>query len=201
MNLGGKPMNPEKAEQLIRERLSPKRLQHTFNVRDMALELAKIHQADLEKVEIAALLHDAAKEMPKADMLQIFEDNAIMAENAPQRPQPVWHGICAAILAKTQWGIEDEEILAAIRYHTTGRVGMSKLEKIIFLADMTSADRNYPQVDSLRTVQKEDLSLAMEMAMQFTIDWVKQRGGELDPLSLQVLQQLRSNHREGDSAV
>lgn len=194
-------MNQQKAEQLARDRLSPKRLQHTLNVRDTALELAKIHQEDLEKTAIAALLHDVAKEMPKGDMLQIFQDNAIMAENAPQRPQPVWHGICAAILAKTQWGIKDEEILAAIRYHTTGRVGMSKLEKIIFLADMTSADRNYPQVDSLRALQKEDLSLAMETAIKLTIDWVQQQGNMLDPLSLQVLQQLRNNHIEGDSSV
>ena len=81
---------------------------------------------------MAAILHDSAKELPKQELLQIFADNAIIAENAPARPSPVWHGIAAAILAETQWGITDPEILSAIRCHTTGKPGMSKLDKIIY---------------------------------------------------------------------
>ena len=64
-----------------------------------------------KKAAMAAILHDSAKELPKQELLQIFADNAIIAENAPARPLPVWHGIAAAILAETQWGITDPEIL------------------------------------------------------------------------------------------
>ena len=137
-------MTEQKARRLAKKRLSAKRYQHTLNVRRMAVKLAKRWGADPEKAALAALLHDTAKELPREEMLQILNDNAIMAENAQNRPSPVWHGICAAILAQTQWGVEDEEVLSAIRCHTTGKPGMSLLDEIVFLADMTSAERDYP---------------------------------------------------------
>ena len=96
---------------------------------------------------MAAILHDSAKELPKQELLQIFADNAIIAENAPARPSPVWHGIAAAILAETQWGITDPEIffcLPSAAILPASR-GMSKLDKIIYLADMTSAERDWPR--------------------------------------------------------
>ena len=99
-------MTEQKARRLAKKRLSEKRYQHTLNVRRMAVKLAKRWGADPEKAALAALLHDTAKELPREEMLQILNDNAIMAENAQNRPSPVWHGICAAILAQTQWGVE-----------------------------------------------------------------------------------------------
>ena len=96
------------AKKLVKSRLSEKRWTHTKNVKKMAVKLAKRWGADPEKAAMAAILHDSAKEMPKQELLQIFADNAIMAESAPQRPSPVWHGIAAAILAETfiadRWG-------------------------------------------------------------------------------------------------
>ena len=143
-------MDYSEAKKLVKARLSEKRWTHTKNVKKMAVKLAKRWGTDPEKAAMAAILHDSAKELPKQELLQIFADNAIIAENAPARPSPVWHGIAAAILAETQWGITDPEILSAIRCHTTGKPGMSKLDKIIYLADMTSAERDWPGVDDLR---------------------------------------------------
>ena len=138
-------MDYSEAKKLVKARLSEKRWTHTKNVKKMAVKLAKRWGTDPEKAAMAAILHDSAKELPKQELLQIFADNAIIAENAPARPSPVWHGIAAAILAETQWGITDPEILSAIRCHTTGKPGMSKLDKIIYLADMTSAERDWPR--------------------------------------------------------
>ena len=132
---------------------------------------------------MAAILHDSAKELPKQELLQIFADNAIIAENAPARPLPVWHGIAAAILAETQWGITDPEILSAIRCHTTGKPGMSKLDKIIYLADMTSAERDWPGVEKLRKLELKDLDAAMLAALKQTNDFVLSQGKPLDPMS------------------
>jgi len=142
-------MDYSEAKKLVKARLSEKRWTHTKNVKKMAVKLARRWGTDPEKAAMAAILHDSAKELPKQELLQIFADNAIIAENAPARPSPVWHGIAAAILAETQWGITDPEILSAIRCHTTGKPGMSKLDKIIYLADMTSAERDWPGVDDL----------------------------------------------------
>ena len=79
-------MTVDEAKALVKSRLSEKRYKHTINVKKMAVKLAKRYGADEEKAALAALLHDSAKELPKAEMLQIFADNAIIAKNAAKRP-------------------------------------------------------------------------------------------------------------------
>ena len=188
-------MTEQKARRLAKKRLSAKRYQHTLNVRRMAVKLAKRWGADPEKAALAALLHDTAKELPREEMLQILNDNAIMAENAQNRPSPVWHGICAAILAQTQWGVEDEEVLSAIRCHTTGKPGMSLLDEIVFLADMTSAERDYPEVDYLRKLEKKDIHQAMREALEMNLHWMEESGKPVDEETRAALEDLRQRER------
>ena len=184
-------MEEKTALEIARSRLKDKRFQHTVNVRDMAVTLAERYGADPHKAAIAALLHDAAKEMSREELLQIIRDNAIMSENAENRPQPVWHGICAAILAKTQWGVEDEEILSAIRCHTTGKRDMSLLDKILYLADMTSAERTYPEAAYLRKVEMEDLDRALGEALQMSLEWLRESGKPIDPVTREACEEYR----------
>lgn len=188
-------MTEQKARRLAKKRLSAKRYQHTLNVRRMAVKLAKRWGADPEKAALAALLHDTAKELPREEMLQILNDNAIMAENAQNRPSPVWHGICAAILAQTQWGVEDAEVLSAIRCHTTGKPGMSLLDEIVFLADMTSAERDYPEVDYLRKLEKKDIHQAMREALEMNLHWLEESGKPVDEETRAALEDLRQRER------
>ena len=188
-------MTEQKARRLAKKRLSAKRYQHTLNVRRMAVKLAKRWGADPETAALAALLHDTAKELPREEMLQILNDNAIMAENAQNRPSPVWHGICAAILAQTQWGVEDEEVLSAIRCHTTGKPGMSLLDEIVFLADMTSAERDYPEVDYLRKLEKKDIHQAMREALEMNLHWLEESGKPVDEETRAALEDLRQRER------
>lgn len=183
-------MKYEQAKKLVRKNLSEKRYTHTKNVKKMAVKLAKRWGADPEKAALAAILHDAAKELPKDRQLQIFAENAIIAENAPMRPTSVWHGIAAAILCETEWGVHDPEVLSAIRCHTTGKPGMSLLDKIIYMADMTSAERDYPGVEALREEEFEDLDMALLHALKRTIDFVKEKGGRLDDQSVAAYEDL-----------
>ena len=176
-------MEYSEAERMVRAALSKKRYAHTCNVKEAAVELAQRYGADPEKAALAALLHDAVKERPKAELLQILRGNAIIAGNAAESPAPVWHGPCAAILAKTQWGVDDPEVLDAIRYHTTGRAGMTKMDKILYLADMTSAERDWPGVEKLRKLELKDLDAAMLAALKQTNDFVLSQGKPLDPMS------------------
>ena len=180
----GPAMTCEQAKQLVKPRLGHKRWTHTKNVKTMAVQLAKRWGADPEKAALAALLHDSAKELPREALLQIFADNAIIAENAPARPAAIWHGIAAAILAQTQWGVTDPEVLLAIRCHTTGKPDMSLLDKILYLADMTSAERDWPGVEELRALQMQDLDAALCQALKQSIDFVQEKGGTLDPESV-----------------
>lgn len=184
-------MTYEQAKKMVKKRLSEKRYKHTINVKKMAVKLAKKYGADQNKAAMAAILHDAAKEIPKSEMLQIFAKNAIMAENAAERPSPVWHGIAAAILAKTEWGIEDAEILSAIRCHTTGKAKMSLLDKIIYMADMTCAERDFPGVEELRELEMKDLDAALLLAFRQTIRFVEEGNGRMDPETVAAYEDLR----------
>ena len=176
-------MNQKQAKELVRSRLSDKRYEHTLNVRKMAVKLAKRHDADEDRAALAALLHDAAKEISKDVMRAIMKAHPEYAEGGEERPAPVWHGICAAILARTEWGVEDEAVLSAIACHTAGKPGMSKLDKILYLADMTSAERDWPGVNKLRKLERKNLDAAMLMALKQTNDFVLSQGKPLDPMS------------------
>ena len=176
-------MTVDEAKALVKSRLSEKRYKHTINVKKMAVKLAKRYGADEEKAALAALLHDSAKELPKAEMLQIFADNAIIAKNAAKRPAPV---------CQTQWGVTDPEILSAIECHTTGKQNMSLLDKIIYMADMTSAERDYPGVEALRAEEMQNLDLALCHALEQSIAFVREKGNPLDPDTVAALDDARA---------
>lgn len=186
-------MTCKEAKELVKGRLGDKRYRHTLNVKKMAVALAERWGADPEKAALAALLHDSAKELSQAELLQIFHDNAIIANNAAQRPAPVWHGLAAAILCQTRWGVSDPEILSAIRCHTTGKKGMSLLDKIIYMADMTSDERDFPGVEELRKLEFEDLDKALCTALEQSLQFVKDGGKPVDPESLAALEDVRSS--------
>ena len=193
-------MNLEQAQKMVKKTLSRKRFTHTMNVKKAAVELANRYGADPDKAALAAVLHDAAKEMPKDEMLRILQQNAIIAQNAQFRPTPVWHGVCAAILAQTQWDITDPEVLSAIACHTTGKPGMSKLDKIIYLSDMISEERDYPEVHQLRRMAQENLDTAVCTAVAMNLEWMRECGKTIDPLSEQALLDLQrlTDPREGN---
>ena len=174
----------KEAARLAKRTLSQRRYEHTRNVEKLAVRLAERNGVSEEKAALAALLHDIAKELPKDRMLQIITENAIIAKDAARHLPPVWHGAAAAVLAKTEYGVEDEEILSAIRCHTTGKPDMSLQDKILYLADMTSAERDWPGVDDLRALEMQDLDRALCDALKRSIDFVEEKGGSLDPESV-----------------
>ena len=188
-------MTLEEAKALVKSRLSEKRYKHTMNVKKMAVKLAVRYGADPEKAALAAILHDSAKELPREEMLQIFADNDIIAKNAAERPAPVWHGIAASILCQTRWGVTDPEILSAIACHSTGKPGMSLLDEIVFLADMTSAERDYPEVDYLRKLEKKDIHQAMREALEMNLHWLEESGKPVDEETRAALEDLRQRER------
>ena len=126
----------------LKEHLTEKRLVHTAEVTITALSKARELSLDSEKVRISALLHDLAKyiDYKKVDGFELPEGV----------PSPVVHAFLGAYIAEKQLKIEDEEILNAIRYHTSGRENMTLLEKLIFVADMIEKNRSYEGVEKLR---------------------------------------------------
>ena len=179
-------MNLKQAKELVRGRLSDKRYEHTLNVRKMAVKLAKRYGVDEDKAALAALLHDSAKESSKDEVRAIMRAHPELAEGGEERPTPVWHGICAAILART------EAVLSAIACHTAGKPGMSRLDKIVYLADMSSKERDWPGVNKLRKLELKDLDLAMLAALRQTNDFVLSQGKPLDPMSKAAYDEIKA---------
>lgn len=189
-------MNQKQAKELVRSRLSDKRYEHTLNVKKMAVKLAKRYGVDEDKAALAALLHDSAKEISKDEMRELMRQYPQYAEGGEERPNPVWHGICAAILARTQWGVEDEAILSAIACHTAGKSGMSKLDKVVYLADMTSKERDWPGVGKLRKLEMKDLDAAMLAALKQTNDFVLSQGKPLDLQSAAAYEDILAHQKK-----
>ncbi len=133
------------------------------------MRLARMYGADEEKAELAGLLHDIMKE---ADIEE--QRRYILMENRRLSPcfevsHKLMHAPAAAVYVHKELGIRNREVRSAIRYHTTGRANMSLLEKVIFLADFTSADRDYHGVDKMRSLVNKDMAKAMMFALSFTI--------------------------------
>ena len=175
-------MNLKQAKELVRGRLSDKRYEHTLNVRKMAVKLAKRYGVDEDKAALAALLHDSAKEISKDEMRAIMRAHPELAEGGEERP----------ILARTQWGVEDEAVLSAIACHTAGKPGMSRLDKIVYLADMSSKERDWPGVNKLRKLELKDLDLAMLAALRQTNDFVLSQDKPLDPMSKAAYDEIKA---------
>lgn len=177
MNCTGEIMDIERYIDIIRPLMGNKRFTHCVNVSKEAVRLAQKYGADAEKAAIAGILHDITKEFSEEKQLQIFLRNDIMLSDVEKRTPKLWHAISGSVYIQNELSIFDEDIINAVRYHTTARAGMSLLEKVIFLADFTSEERNYPDVDIIR--QKAEISLeeGMLYGIQFTISKLLERQG------------------------
>ncbi|PKM85755.1 MAG: phosphohydrolase [Firmicutes bacterium HGW-Firmicutes-11] len=155
-----------------------KRRVHTTGVVAEAIRLAERYKEDSEKAVLAARCHDMAREYTNEELNQF-----LVAYDLPERYRDapdLSHGKIAAAMLQKEFGIQDKEVLNAVSFHTTGRKGMSLLEKIIYVADAIEPSRNYPGVEEIRRTADEDLDRACLMAMESTIRYVKDRGKQLD---------------------
>ena len=159
----------EKIKALLKERLDEHRYIHSLGVADSAKELAVRFGADENKAYLAGLLHDITKNETNERQLKLFESDGIILNQVEKNNPKLWHAMTAPIFIKNELGVSDEEILSAVRYHTTGRASMSLLEKIVYIADYISAERDYPDVDVMRALAKESLEKAALYSLEYTL--------------------------------
>lgn len=179
-------MNTTELEGLAKERLSKKRYRHVLNVRDCAVTLARRHQADETRAEVAALLHDITKEESKDKQLQTLEKSGIILDTILAKSPQLYHAVTGMLYAEATLGIRDGDILNAIRFHTTARAGMTKTEKIVYLADAVSADRNYKGVETFRRLALHNLDAAMLAVLQHTMRYLLKSGALIPMDTLQA---------------
>ncbi len=182
--------------QLLRSRLDDYRYIHSLNVADSARELAKLYGADEEKAYFAGLVHDIMKNAGKTEQLQIMEKGGIILSQAEKNNPKLWHAMAGECYLRTEMGITDPEILGSVRYHTTGKAGMSLLEKIIYVADYISAERNYPDVGVMRDLAlNHSLEEASLYSLQYTFMKLTPEKGIIHTDSVDFYNELIINER------
>lgn len=172
---------------LIRE-LTDKRRSHTYRVAEEAVSLAKQYGVDPKKAEIAGLCHDLARNKSQQELdewiLRLQLDFSLLGN------RDLSHGFVAGALLPQLFGITDEEIINAVTYHTTGRRGMSQLEKILYLADAIEPGRQYPGVEELRILAYQNLNQACFIALQQAASYVKKKETPLDQRTIEAIDDL-----------
>lgn len=152
----------------LEESISPKRFRHIQGVVEAAIQLAEKYQCSKEKARLAALLHDCCKEYSNEELKGILAEDYSLDKVILNYPS-LLHGPAGAIIAKDKFKVNDEEILEAVRVHTTGKINMSLLDKIVFLADYIEPNRKFKGVDELRQLAMINLDEAVLEGFNGTI--------------------------------
>lgn len=162
--------------EILKQRLTPSRLYHSICVAEQAKKLAEIFGGDEEKAYTAGLIHDIMRYEPPENMLKLIdEDGKYKLTELERKITVTLHAVAGEVYLRKNLGVTDEEILSAVRYHTTGKADMTLLEKIIYVADLTSEDRDYPDVEEVRETALQSLEKATLRGLSFTIESNAQR--------------------------
>lgn len=156
----------------LKKKISHKRYIHSIGVSDTAVGLAKIYDICEEKAEIAGILHDYGKYLSEKEARQFLKEFQIEVDEVTDLQIDLAHGLIGAKLVEREFHIKDENILNSIKYHTTGRKHMTKLEKIIYLSDYIEPSRKFSGLDEIRSVAMYDLDKATLMALDDSIKHV-----------------------------
>ncbi|MBR3972020.1 MAG: bis(5'-nucleosyl)-tetraphosphatase (symmetrical) YqeK [Ruminococcus sp.] len=178
---------------LAQNTLSERRYTHSANVAKAAVRLAKKYGEDCEKAEIAGILHDITKELKYENQLQMVESGGIILDDVCKKSPQLLHAVTGMIYCRDVLGITDEDILNSIRYHTTARASMSLLEKILFIADFISDERDYPDVEIMRAECEKSLEDGMAYGLGFVIPDLVIRRRAIHPDALAAYNELVLN--------
>ncbi|PEJ56400.1 MULTISPECIES: bis(5'-nucleosyl)-tetraphosphatase (symmetrical) YqeK [unclassified Bacillus (in: firmicutes)] len=188
-------MDKQKALSYVKEKLTNGRFTHTIGVMETAVRLAEKYGADVKKAELAAIFHDVAKCMPIKELKAIMEENELSLKLLKYNKE-LWHAPVGAFLTKHEYGIDDKEILRAIKYHTSGHKEMNLLDKIIYVADYIEPNRNFPGVEEARELAEQNLDRALLFALKNTITFLINKEQTVYPLTVKtynsILKQVQS---------
>ncbi len=174
----------KKLRKKVKDVMTKARYEHTLGVEFTAASLAMRYGIDIDKAEIAGLLHDCAKCIDDEDKLDDCKKYKIELTDVEKRNPFLIHSKLGAVYANKLYGIDDEEIISAIRFHTTGKPDMTLLEKIIFIADYIEPGRDKaPNLKEIRKMSFIDIDEAMYMVLRDTIKYLEKGEGEKDELT------------------
>lgn len=176
----------------LKTKLDPMRYEHSLSVSFTCMNLAMRYGYDIDKAELAGLMHDCGKRFTDEIILKKCISHKILVTDAEQKALPVLHAKYGAWLAENKYGIEDPEIISAIACHTTGKADMSVLDKIVYIADYIEPRRykadNLPQ---MRKLAYEDLDKTMYEILKSTLEYLAKKGAAADPMTATAYEYFR----------
>lgn len=188
----------EKLREEVKKRVKEKRYIHILGVEEKAVELAKKYGVDEKKARIAAILHDVAKSMEIEKMEKIckkyFEDELTSED---MKISEILHGFVGYIVARDEFGIDDQDILDAIKYHTIGKKGLGILGRIIYIADGIEKNRVYPGVEKIREITDQDLDSGIIYEIDRKIVYLESIGGTIHKNTLEMRDELADKRKNG----
>lgn len=166
----------KKVDEYLKKNMSEKRYNHTLGVVKVAEELASINNVDISKVKLAAILHDIVKEWTNDEINEFCQNNSLDFSYLNDY-ENVLHSHLGSKVAEINFNVIDEDILSAIKYHTTGRANMNKLEKIIYLADFLDPNRDIEKYrenfEKAKLYAYENLDKGMSFVLERTLIYLK----------------------------
>ena len=176
----------------LMESMSIKRFAHTLCVAYAARNLARLHSEDEEMAAAAGLLHDCAKGMDLVSMQAYAREHKLMADDSILGSGSLLHAVVGAHMAQHVYGVTQEQVLSAIACHTLGKVPMTRLDMIVYLADKIEPGReDYPGLYEIRRLSETNLMGAVIMSLESTANYVKDRGKTLHPNTINTINWLR----------
>ncbi len=187
--------NFRKIRKKLKDELSKSRYEHTLGVEFTAAAMAMKFGADMDKAQLAGLLHDCAKCIDDEEKLDECRKYNVQISDVERRNPFLIHSKLGAVYAREKYGVEDKEILSAITYHTTGRPDMSLIEKIVFIADYIEPGRDKAKnLKEIRRVSFEDIDEAAYMILRDTLEYLEGGEGELDPTTAETYEFYKAIH-------
>lgn len=178
---------------LLKQSLSEHRFRHTLSVARWAEALARLHGADPRRARLAGLLHDCAKEMPAARLSEIARRQRLPVPGKKfilkRRRFGLFHAHVSAWVARTRFGVRDRAVLSAIAKHTLGDGRMSRLDKVLYVADFSAPQRSYAAAARVRKIARQDLDAALREAARCKLLDVLKRGKDLHPMTVKLWNQ------------
>lgn len=193
-------MNREQLIEAVKSQMPEKRWLHTQGVMETSVELAKKYGADPMKADLAAILHDYCKYWPTQEQARIISEHDL-PQDLLEYNKELWHSHAGAYIAQAKFGIDDEEILDAVRYHTSGREHMTLLDKVVCLADYMEPGRDFPGVNKIRELSKTSLDKALIAGFDSTIGFLLSQGKLIYPLTISARNFLIREGKAVDSTL
>ena len=186
VNRNYKNLSMEELEKVVISLLKPSRVNHVLGCRDTAVELAKRWGANETDAARAGILHDVTKALDGPLQLTLCAEYGTILTDFGKKYPKTLHALTGALVAERIFG-ENAAVVNAIRHHTTGKAGMSLLEKIIYVADYMEPNRDFPGVEELRRLAFSDLNAALKLGLEMTLEHLKRQGAEVSPESRDAL--------------